>query len=104
MNILEKYLNKLGLKSYAELNEEEKQTYKEWEASVSGRKLTDEDVKQFLDIELQTAIKRLTEINLSKEDEIFRKVEVKMIQKILTFLDSPRIEKEMMEKQIGSRL
>ena len=104
MNILEKYLKKIGVTSFTELNEEEKETYKEWEESVSGRKLTDEDVQNFLNQELQTAILRLTEVNLSKEDEVFRKCEVKMIQKILKFLDGPRIEKELMEKQIGRRL
>ena len=104
MNILEKYLKKIGVNSFTELNEEEKETYKEWEESVSGRKLTDEDVQTFLNQELQTAILRLTEVNLSKEDEVFRKCEVKMIQKILKFLDGPRIEKELLEKQIGRRL
>jgi hypothetical protein len=104
MSILQKYLNKLGLQSYAELNGEEKETYKQWEESIAGRKLTDEDVKIFLETELQTAIGRLTDINLSKEDEVFRKVEVKFIQKVLKFLDGPRVEKIMMEKQIESRI
>lgn len=104
MNILEKYLKKIGVKSYEELNQEEKETYKEWETSISGRRLTDEDVKEFLNLELQTAISRVTEVNLTKEDETFRKCEIKLIQKILKFLDSPRVEKELLEKQIVGRL
>jgi len=104
MNILQKYLNKLGVKDYSELNDEEKATYKEWEESISGRKLTDEDVKQFLDQELQTAITKLVEVNLSVEDQAFRKAEVKMIQKIQRFLESPIIEKQMMEKQLEAQL
>ena len=102
--ILEKYLQKLGVKSYAELNSEEKETYKQWEQSIAGRRLTDEDVKTFLNTELETAIGRLIEVDLKKEDEVFRKCEVKMIKKILKFLDSPRVEKEILEKQIESRL
>lgn len=102
--ILERYLQKLGVKSYAELNAEEKETYKQWEQAISGRKLTDDDVKEFLNTELETAVNRLTEVDLKKEDEVFRKCEVKMIKKILKFLDSPRIEKEILEKQIEARL
>lgn len=104
MSILNKFLTKLGVKSYTDLNDEERETFKEWEISLSGRKLTDEDVKNFLENELQIAISKLIEVNLSLEDEIFRRCEVKMIQKIINFLNSPRIEKEMVEKQLSSRL
>ena len=102
MNPLLQYLNKLGVKSYQDLNADEKETYKEFEISLSGRKLTDEDVANFLEQELQVAIGRLTEVDLPKETEIFRKMEVKMIKKIHNFLNSPNIEKELLEKQLLS--
>jgi hypothetical protein len=101
MDTLTKYLQKLGLKSYDELNSEEKETYKSWQEALSGRKLTDEDVKTFLEIELQHAIARLTEVDLPKETEIFRKMEVKMIRNIQNFLNSPQIEKSLLEAQIN---
>jgi hypothetical protein len=102
MNTLLTYLNKLGVKSYQDLNSEEKETYKSFEEALSGRKLTDEDVANFLDQELQVAIGRLTEVDLPKETEIFRKMEVKMIKKIQNFLNSPQIEKQLLEKQLLS--
>lgn len=98
--MLEKYLKKLGLSSYLELNDEEKETYKEWEAQLAGRKLTDKDVKDFLQLEYENAVSRLTEINLSKEDEIFRKVEVKFIKKVMEFINSPLVEKQFAQKAI----
>ncbi len=101
MDTLTKYLQKLGLKSYDELNSEEKETYKQWQEALSGRKLTDEDVNSFLEIELQNAIARLTEVDLPKETEIFRKMEVKMIRNIQNFLNSPQIEKKLLEAQIN---
>ena len=100
MDALSRYLAKLGLKSYDELNAEEKETYKLWQEALSGRKLTDEDVKSFLEIELETAISRLTEVDLPKETEIFRKMEVKMIRNIQNFLNSPQIEKKLLEIQL----
>lgn len=101
MDTLSKYLAKLGLKSYDELNTEEKETYKSWQEALSGRKLTDEDVNSFLEIELQLAIARLTEVDLPKETEIFRKMEVKMIRNIQNFLNSPAQEKKLLEAQIN---
>lgn len=98
--MLEKYLKKLGLSSYEELNAEEKETFKEWEVALSGRKLTDKDVEAWLQSELDLSVSRLTEVDLKKEDEIFRKVEIRMIKKIQNFLNSPRVEKAFTEKAI----
>lgn len=100
MSLLNKYLQKIGVKSYDELNSEEKETFREWEVALSGRKLTDEDVQNFLSQELEIAIARLTEVDLPKETEIFRKMEVKMIRKIQTFLNAPQIEKKLLENQL----
>jgi hypothetical protein len=99
-NMLETFLKKIGVKSYEELNAEEKATYKEWEQALQGRKLTDKDVNDFLEDELNTAVTRVTEVNLSDEDEMFRKVEIRFIKKILTFLNGPKVEKEFAVKAI----
>jgi hypothetical protein len=102
--MLEKFLKKIGVSSFTELNEEERRTYQDWEASLSGRRLTDEDVKRFLDEELAQAIYRLTEVNLTKDDEIFRKVEVRLIKKIQAFLNGPEVEKEYTKRSIEQLL
>ena len=98
--MLEKWLKKLGVGSYYELNEEEKKTYREYEDALSGRKLTDDEVEKWLESELQIAVSRLTDINLTKEDEIFRKVEVRFIKKIINLLNSPKVAKEFAEKAV----
>lgn len=98
--MLKKFLKKLGVESYLELNDEEKKTYVEWEEALQGRKLTDVDVSEFLQYELDQAIGRITECNLSKEDEIFRKVEIRFIKKIQNFINSPKVEKQFAEKAI----
>lgn len=102
--ILQKYLKKIGVKSFNELNSDERETYKMYEEALAGRKLTDEDVKSFLDSELSVAINRLTDIDLNKEDEIFRKVEVRFIKKIISLLESPKVAKQMAEKQLESMI
>jgi len=102
--ILNKWLKKIGVSSFEELNSDEKETYKMYEEALSGRRLTDEEVKNFLDSELNVAIDRLTDIDLKKEDEIFRKVEVRFIKKIINLLDSPKVTKNMAEKQLESMI
>jgi hypothetical protein len=97
--MLEKYLKKLNVK-YEELNSEEKATFKEWEESLSGRRLTDKEVMSWLESELNLAVSRLTDVDLKKEDEIFRKVEVRFIKKIISFLNSPIVAKEFAQKAI----
>lgn len=98
--ILQKYLKKLGVNSYDELNSDEKETYKMYEEALSGRKLTDNEVNKWLDTELNLAINRLTDINLTKDDEIFRKVEVRLLKKIIEYINSPKVVKDMAEKQL----
>ena len=96
---MDKWLKKLGVK-YEDLNQEEKDTYKEWESAISGRKLTDKDIEKWLEEELSQAVSRLTEVDLPKETEIFRKMEARFIKKVLNFINSPLVEKQYAEKAI----
>lgn len=102
--MLEKWLKKIGVNSYYDLNDEEKKTYQEYEQALSGKKLTDEEVKNWLQSELEFAVSRITEVDLKPEDEIFRKVEVRFIKKILNFIDSPKVAKKFAEKAIAEMI
>ena len=44
-DLLSRFLHKVGVKNYEDLNEIEKETYRQYEVALSGRKLTDDDVK-----------------------------------------------------------
>lgn len=98
---MEKFLKKFGVKKYEDLNAEEKETYREWEATLAGRQITQDEYRKFLEAELDQAINRLTDVDLSKESEIFRKVEVRMLRKIINFLDMPMIEKQLLEQNLN---
>jgi len=100
--MLENYLKKIGVDSFSDLNEEEKATYRDWEISLSGRKLTDGDVEIFLANELDMAVSRLTAVNLTIEDAAFRKAEVKLIKMIQAFLNGPLVEKSYVERTINN--
>ena len=102
--MLEKLLKKLGVTSVDQLNSEEKITFDEWEEQLRGRKITDEDTAKFLQTELETAIGRLIETNLSLEDMAVRKAEVKIIRKIQDFLAMPGMEKKLLERQLEAQI
>ncbi len=104
MSVIDRYLAKLGIKDYSSMSLEEKATMREWEAALQGRQLTQTDVRTFLDIELENAISRLTETGLKPEDEVFRKVEVRFIKKIMSFLNMPALEKKVVEEQLKAQL
>jgi len=97
---LEQEIEKLGIENFEALNEEEKKTFREWEDALNGRKITQKEYKEWLKYELDIAVSRLTDIELSKEAEIFRKVEVRFIKKILNFINSPLMEKLAAKKSI----
>jgi len=103
-NILDNFLKKLGIEKYEDLTPEEKETYREYELSLSGRSITDPEYRAFLENELGLSIQRLTEVDLGRGEETFRKCEVRLIKKILAFIDGPKVEKALMEKQIKSRI
>ncbi len=103
MSIINAFLKKIGVSSYEELNAEEKQTFREWETALQGRQITQADYRAFLETELDVAISKLTDVDLKKEDEIFRKVEVRFIKKIINLLDMPAFEKKLLEQQIQNK-
>ncbi len=104
MNKLELFLKKLGVNSYEDLNSEEKETYRQWELSLRGRKLTDDDVANFLATEENMTVTSLISKKLSEREDIFLKMKLDFIRKVRGFLSSPQVEKNMVESNIEARL
>jgi len=100
MSVLTKYLNKLGVKDFSELSSEEKETYRTWEETLSGRKITDEDVDNFFDMELNEVLIKLRDPKVTGREDVFLKMKMEFIMKVKEFLKSPEIEKRMLEKNI----
>lgn len=104
INILDKFLKKIGVNSYEELSPEEQKTFSTWQDALSGRSVTQDEYRAFLESELNEAIARMIETNLSPEDTCFRKMEVRLLRKIIFFLDMPKVEKKLLEKQLEAQL
>jgi hypothetical protein len=104
MSILDKFLKKLGVASASELNSEEKETYREWENALSGRKLTDEEVQAFLAAELHDSVIKVTKQRLGDKDDMFLKMKIDFITACQKFLSTPAVEKQMTEAAITQML
>ena len=101
MSILSTYLKKkFNVNEFSELSEEEKETYREWDDILSGKKITDEDVKNFLGSELEEVQIKLVNPNLTPREDIFLKMKMEFIRKINMFLLTPEIERKTLEEQI----
>lgn len=97
--MLEKLLHKLGVNSFAELNEEERRTYHQWNQMLQGRKLTDKDVSAFFAAELDDAISKLKP-DLPERVDIFLKMKIEFIRSVQTFLATPEREREALKQQL----
>lgn len=104
MNLLAQYLRKVGVERYDDLNSEEKATFRQWEQALEGRRLTDEDVRGFLDRELEESIQTLISKNLNEREDTFLKMKVDFIRRLTGFLDSPKAEKKALEQLIQQQL
>lgn len=102
--ILENLLKKLGVTSYEELSPEERETYRTWSTALAGRKLTDEDVEQFFNVQIEDCLMKLTTVKLNDREDIFLKAKLDLIRQIKNFLDSPKREQEVITRQIKSKL
>ena len=104
MSILKKYLEKIGVKEFSQLDEDEKKIYRNWEEALSGKKLTDSDVATFI-ITLEDAIiEELTDVKISDKRDMFLKMQLDLVRKIKRFLSSPEMQKKLTEMSINNLL
>lgn len=99
--MLESLLKKLGVQSYDQLTEEEKQTYRDYENILTGRKITDDEVKQFFDQEIENTLLKLEDMKLDTREDTFLKMKLSFIRKLVAFLDAPEREKKQLEALIN---
>lgn len=100
--ILKKALEKLGLKSFNDLNELEKETFKQWEEVLSqGVEITSAEVVEGIKDMFETTITKLEDENLSEKARTFLLCQMKIVKYILRTIESPRAEVRKIESEIS---
>lgn len=104
MSLLKKYLERIGVKEFSELDDDEKKTYRGWEEALSGKQLTDSDVATFLIQTEDAIIEELMDTKLSDKRDMFLKMQLDLIRKIKKFLSTPELQKKLTEMSINNLL
>ena len=104
MALIDTLLSKLGVTSVDQLTPEERETYRSWSDALRGRKRTDDDVSRFLEAQIEDCMVKLTTVKLNDREDIFLKAKLDLVRQIKNFLDSPKIEQEVITRQIESQL
>ncbi len=102
--IVRRFLEKKGVKDYFDLTAEEREVLRGWETTLSGKKLTDDDVKVFWEKTLEDVLTDLENPENSTSKDIFLKAQLGLIRKMRRFLDSPEVEKRLLSQQLESQV
>lgn len=104
MSILTRLLQKRGMKDASELSEEEKVTFDGWRATLAKDDISLNDVEMFCTSNLRIIEDQFKDLANSKE-KIERLVLLHSVYSSLKgIINSPRLEKENLEKYLQSLL
>jgi mRNA-degrading endonuclease HigB of HigAB toxin-antitoxin module len=102
--LLEKLFNKRGIKDTTQLTKEERQDFDNWTAILSKEELTTEDIKEFCKSQVDIIEGKWSDLNIenSKKAELIPYHTVYSV--LLKVIDSPRLAREQLEKQLNELL
>ena len=103
-DILAKILQKRGLSSVEELDKEEKQTFDQWQATLSKDELTIQDVKDFCQNQVDIIEGKWTDLNIRQEQKGELIPYHTVYNLLLRVLDSPKDAREALEKNLQQLL
>lgn len=104
MNILDKILQKRGIKSVDQLSPEEKVTFEGWRKVLAKDELTLDDIKEFCQLQIDIIEGKWKDYNLdnSKKAEFIPYHTV--YKALLQVISSPKVEREQLEAQLNQLL
>lgn len=104
MNILDKLLNKRGIKDPSELKEEERVIYDQWKSIISKEELTLADLKNFCETQLAVIENRWQDYSVEQrlKNELLPYYTV--YRTLLKVIDSPKQAREALEVQLNQLL
>lgn len=100
--LLQKALQKLGVKSFNDLNELEKETFKQWEEALArGSEITSKEVVESLKEMFEETVTKLGDDSLSEKARMFLLCQMKVVKYVLRTIESPRAEVRKVESDIS---
>ena len=100
--LLQKALEKLGLKSFNDLNEIEKETFKTWETILQGKKITQDDVIGEIKNFQEKILSQLEDAELSEKAKSYLLAQLGVVRLIVRIVESPKQDIARVEQEIAS--
>ena len=98
--LLQKALQKLGLKSFNDLNELEKETFKTWENVLRGKKITQEDVVEQLKEWSEKMLEECFTNDVSEKRRSYLLSQVEVVKYIVKLVENPKADVKRVEQEI----
>lgn len=101
--MLSDFLERIGIKSFDELNAEERRTYQEWSAVLGKPETTIEDLKALLPREIERLREELAKYDNSEKRELYFKAALRNAELITKIITTPEKEREQLRAQLQQR-
>lgn len=101
--MLKAILEKLGVKDYSELKEQERHAYLKWAETLTKPDFTIDDLKKFLPLELARASEELRHYENSDKKELYFKAYTRILQMLTDLLTAPEKERKALEGQLKNQ-
>jgi len=100
--LLQKALSNLGLSSFNDLNEPEKETFKQWENVLHGKKITQEDVIGEIKTFQEKILTQLEDSSLNDKQKSYLLAQLSVVRFIVRTVESPKQDVRRVEQEINS--
>ena len=101
--MLNQLLEKLGLKSPRELSDLDQIEFRKWEEVLNRGSIAIEDCKAFLESQIQLLEQDLYKPDLTKEQDLFLKSQLRCFKMLLGFIENPEKAKEQLKNYLKQR-
>lgn len=98
--MFEKIFEKLKIKNYLDLNNEEKKTFEEWQKVLNKNEISIKELKEFITSQIDIVTNQLLTYKNSSQKDLYLKMMLRNYRMILAFIQSPQKAKEYLEKYI----
>lgn len=102
--MLKDFLEKLGVKDFSELTNEEQETYQRWQDTLDKPNLTIEDIIAWLKSEDQLTQAALIDYTNDGRKQLFLQATSRLVRMLTAILTKPEQEREMLKQQIEQML
>lgn len=101
--MLSEFLERIGVRSFDELNAEERKTYQEWSRVLNKPETTIDDLRAFLPQEIERLREELGKYDNSERRELYFKAALRNAELITKIIATPEKEREQLRAQLQQR-